>query len=197
MRHHDVFRKIQETLMADINVLGIMLMGSVASGSALPESDLDIMILNDKDYFITDIVDGIFVEYIFTTYETRLNKLLNNDMEVYHFLGSNIVYDVDNKLSTLMSVAKDKKNSFKTSQETKKHISHWLTSVKTKLLSAINSSDTLKQNFIVSTNSWKIIEAIWAINDTPVPPSGSVIRYKNDLIIKVSPLSRHNLLKAK
>ena len=47
----DIFYKIQDQLKTDKNVSGIMLMGSVAQGNALPESDLDIMVLWDPTNF--------------------------------------------------------------------------------------------------------------------------------------------------
>jgi len=162
-------------------------MGSVAQGNALPESDLDIMVLcnenSSKTNFIDDIIDGILVECSFDTYESRLQKLLNNDIQVYRFLNNKITYDTNGELSELMKIALDKYRNFITKHEIKNQISHWLLSTKIKLLSAINSHDTIKQNFIVSTNSWKIIEAIWAVNDKPMPPQSSVLRFKNELLV--------------
>ena len=86
----DIFYRIQDRLINEENVSGIMLMGSVAAGNALPESDLDIMVLGSKNLFETELIDNILVEYSFTTYKDRLRKLLNDDMEVYHFLNSKI-----------------------------------------------------------------------------------------------------------
>ena len=177
----DIFYEIQERLKKDKSVTGIMLMGSVAQNTALPESDLDIMVLSNENLFKTEIIDNILVEYTFTTYENRLQKLLSNEMEVYRFLNSKITYDIANKLAELKNIAVDKYSNFKASQETKNQISHWLLSVKIKLLATINSHDILKQNFLVATNSWKIIEAVWAVNNKPVPPTSSVMKFKNEL----------------
>ncbi len=171
-----IFSKIQEQLKKEKFVSGIMLMGSVAQNNASAESDLDIMVLSNENSFKTEICDGVLVEYIFTTFDTRLQKLINNEMEVYHFINNKIIYDKDNQLHYLMEIAIEKYNNFTTEKEIKAQIYHWLFSTKIKLLSAIKSSNILKQNYIVSTNSWKIIEAIYAINDKPVPPSSAVIR---------------------
>jgi len=177
----DVFYKIQKQLIKDKNITGVMLMGSVARGEASPESDLDIMVLGGDNCFKTEFADNIPVEYIFVTYDYEMQKLLNTDMEAYHFLNGKITYDVHDKLNELRQTALDKYDNFKTSQEMKNGISYWLSSARIKLISAVNSNDVLKQNFIVFTNSWKVIEAIWAVNDKPVPPSSSVIRFKKDL----------------
>jgi Nucleotidyltransferase domain. len=177
----DIFDRIQQKLKSDKSVTGIMLMGSVAHGDALSGSDLDIMVLCDENCFKTEVIEGILVEYIFTSYDCRLQKLMNSDIEVYHFLDSKIPYDAAGKLKDLQNAANEIYSKYKTSPETKKQISHWLLSTKTKLESAINSNDLLKQRYIVSTNSWKIIEAIWAVNNKPTPPQSSVIRHMNDL----------------
>ena len=181
MKQLEIFYKIQERLLTDADVSGVLLMGSVAQGTALPESDLDIMILCGKNEFRTSFVDGVPVEYIFTTHDFRLRKLHDNDMEVYHFLNSKITYDASGKLDELMKLALEKYNNFKTKPETKAQISHWLSSARLKLIAAINSKNMAERNFITATNSWKIIEAVWAVNDKPVPPSGSVTRFKNTL----------------
>ncbi|BCN30913.1 nucleotidyltransferase domain-containing protein [Anaeromicropila herbilytica] len=181
MIQFELFSKIQEQISQDTSASGIMLMGSVAQNIATPESDLDIMILCNENYFKSEIVDEILVECIYTTYDNRMQKLMDNEMEVYHFINNKITYDKYGQLHDLMEIAVDKYNNFITKQETKMQIYHWLYSTRLKLLSAISSKDTLRQNYIVSTNSWKIIEAIWAINNEPVPPSSSVLRFYNTL----------------
>jgi hypothetical protein len=44
-----------------------------------------------------------------------------------------------------------------------------------KLRAALHNNDMLKTIFITSTASWKIIEAVWAVNDKPIPPISRVI----------------------
>jgi len=158
-------------------------MGSVAHGTAMPDSDLDILILGTDEKFIAKTIDGILVEYIYTTPQKALQKLTDSDMELYHYLGSRIVYDKDGELENLMSFAAAKYSNFVVSQKTKTQISHWLLSVKLKLLAAFAANDAVKINFLTATNSWKIIEALWAVNGKPVPPSGSVLRFIGELSI--------------
>ena len=179
----DIYDRIQEKLKSDKSVAGIMLMGSVAHGNASLGSDLDIMVLCDENSFKTEMIDGILVEYIFTSYDYRLQKLMNSDMEVYHFLDSEITYDTAGKFKDFQNIANEIYSKYKINSETKKQISHWLLSTKTKLEAAIKANDLLKQRYIVSTNSWKIIEAIWTVNNKPTPPQSSVIRYMNDLTL--------------
>ena len=86
-------------------------------------------------------------------------------------------------MNELKIIAVDRYNNFRTNQEEKDRIAHWLRSVRIKLLSSINSADEIKQGFITSTNSWKVIEAVWAVNNRPVPPSSSVMMLKKELSI--------------
>jgi predicted nucleotidyltransferase len=72
---------------------GIMLMGSVAQGTVSEKSDLDIMILGDTDKFIVETIDGILVEYIYCTVYTAKQRLMSDDMDMYHYLDNKIVYD--------------------------------------------------------------------------------------------------------
>jgi len=182
LKQKGILNSICLKLKNDENICGILFMGSVARGTAPPESDLDIMVLGECDKFVVETIDGILVEYIYTTPETAREKLINNDMEVYHYLGSLIIYDKDGQLERLMDFAVEKYNHFTTGPDVKKQISHWLSSTKIKLSSALNAKDAVKINFLTSTNSWKVIEAIWAVNHKPVPPSGSVALFKDSLL---------------
>ena len=58
-----------------------------------------------------------------------------------------------------------------------KGISHWLHSSLIKIQSALKANDELKASYIVQTSTWTLLEGIWAINNKPVPPAGSVLRY--------------------
>ena len=181
MKQKELFDSLCPGLTADERVTGIMLMGSVARGIAAPNSDLDILVLGEDEKFITETIDGILVEYIYITPERARQKLMDSEIEVYHYLGSCIVYDKTGELEKLMSAAVCKYNHFAAAPKHKTQLFHWLLSVKIKLLSALAAEDAMQTNFITATNSWKIIEALWAVNDKPVPPSGSVRRFMGDI----------------
>ena len=46
------------------------------------------------------------------------------------------------------------------------------------MLSAINSNDEIKVSYLLSTNTWKVLEGVWAKNNKPMPPS-SIAFVKN------------------
>jgi predicted nucleotidyltransferase len=163
-------------MRADSSITAVMLMGSVATGTETEGSDLDLFILGNKNKFSTDIVDDILVEYLYCTFETAQMKLEKIDMEVYHYLGSKIIYDLDGRLLKLIRAAMNKYQSHKASERELSELSHWLYSTKLKLTAAINTNNIMKSDFLTATSSWKLIEAVFAINNIPLPPAGRVLQ---------------------
>lgn len=190
----EIFNDEINNLKAFPNVYGVLLIGSVAYGRATESSDLDIIVLCNKDKFDSKYVNGILVETHFYTYDTMLRKLIANPSEVYKYLYSKIIFD-DGKLADIIQQANSIYNNYTTSESMKNEILYWLSSTKIKLTSALQENDLLKISYIISTNSWKVLEGIWAVNNKPMPPSSlafltqdtlSVIPYENwftDLLI--------------
>lgn len=180
-------RKQLEILDKEIDLLqqnkstrGIMLMGSVAYGTATDESDLDILVLCDKDEFVSKYIDNILVEIHFQKLITMRKKLESNPMEVYKYIYSKIIVD-DGKLTELSAEAHEIYNNYKTPDKEKKNIVYWLLATKSKLLSAIKNNDDVKISYLVSTNTWKVLEGVWAINNKPIPPSSLAFNTHNVL----------------
>jgi len=182
MKQLDILEKLVDEFKKDETILGVLLMGSVADGSASDMSDLDILILCDKDKFEAEFIDDVLVECLYMKYETALYKLNNKVLEVYHYINSKIIYG-DKHLRELMAIAEGQYNSYKATIEEKKEIRHWLLNTRIKLQSAINRDESVVMNYITSTNSWKLIEAIWIVNNKPMPPSSSVIKFLLELKI--------------
>lgn len=176
----EILDKEIESLQQDKSVRGIMLMGSVAYGTATDDSDLDIMVMCDKDEFVSEYVDGILVEIHFHKYETMRKKLESNPMEVYKYIYSKILID-DGKFAELSDEAHEKYNNYKTPDKEKENIVYWLSAAKSKLLSAIKRNDAVKISYLVATNTWKVLEGVWAVNNKPIPPSSLVFNTHNIL----------------
>lgn len=181
MRQLELFETISLHLAKDNTIHGIMLMGSVAQGTASEKSDLDIMILGDTDKFIVETIDGILIEYIYRTVYTAKQRLINDNMDMYHYLDNKITYDKHGDFARLMLLATERYNDYVAPVKMKKQIAHWLRSTKIKIESSLSADDKVTTNFLVATNSWKVIEGIWAVNDKPMPPSSSVLKLSNKL----------------
>ena len=107
-----VLDKEIELLTKDNSVKGIMLIGSVSYGTANKYSDLDLIVLCDKDEFYTKEVDRITVELHYSKYETLLRKLESNPIEVYKYLYSKIILD-NGSLKALIEKQPDYARNFK------------------------------------------------------------------------------------
>ncbi len=167
-------------LKQDKHIHSVILMGSVAYGLATDDSDLDILVLCDEDNFVSKYVDGILVEINYQKYSTLKKKLESNSMEVYKYLYSKIIFD-NGKYVELYDMANEMYNNYITPEKEKESIKYWLSSTKIKLLSSIKTENDLKTSYLISTNTWKVLEGVWAINNKPMPPSSIVYNTYNKL----------------
>ncbi|MBJ8105776.1 MULTISPECIES: nucleotidyltransferase domain-containing protein [Bacillus cereus group] len=170
---------VAETLFID-KVNGCMLIGSVARGDAYPESDLDLYILLDdgqKKKFDSEMREGILIEYKYADFNQIQLNFKNNPMELYSFLEGKFLFDKSGELKKLKEIAKHEFENYRVSSDKVKGISHWLHSSLIKIQSALKANDELKASYIVHTSTWTLLEGIWAINNKPTPPVGSVLRY--------------------
>lgn len=175
MKQIDVLNSIIPKLKSNSNTTAILLMGSVASKTALPTSDLDLLILGDECKFQTEVIDGIQVEYLYITYDEAVHKLNTDEMDIYHYVGSKIMYDIDGRMIYLMRMAYGKFGNYKTPPHVKVALKSSLMGIKMKLTAYNDNSDRVNADFITVINSWKVLEGIWAINNKPMPPSGRIL----------------------
>ncbi|GAB6437586.1 nucleotidyltransferase domain-containing protein [Bacillus cereus] len=181
---HEQHEKLVQTIVAETlsmeKVHGFMLIGSVARGDAYPDSDLDFYILleeGQKKKFHSETREGILVEYKSADFNQIQVNFKNNPMELYSFSEGEILFDRSNELKKLKEIAAYEFENYRVSSDKVKGISHWLHSSLIKTQSALKGNDELKASYIVHTSTWTLIEGIWAINNKPVPPAGSVLRY--------------------
>lgn len=176
-KQRDIFYRELETLKRGGDVSGVLLTGSVACGCASENSDVDIIALCDRHCFETHFTDGILVETSFLTYEYAVERLNAQPMDVYHYLDAEIAFDSDGRLSQIMALAKQKYENYRTPQKVRESLYHWLMTVKIKL----ETADGLKERYLSRINAWKVLEAVWAVNDKPVPPAGTAYRKRGEL----------------
>lgn len=177
IKQRGIFNRELENLSNDRTVSGVLLTGSVACGCASENSDVDIIALCGRHCFETHFTDGILVETSFVTYEYAVEKLNADPMDVYHYLDAEIAFDRDGRLSQIMALAKQKYENYRTPQKVRDGLYHWLMTARIKL----ETADPLKKRYLAHINSWKILEAVWAVNDKPMPPAGTAYRKRGEL----------------
>ena len=97
-------------------------------------------------------------------------------MDVYHYLDAEIAFDRDGRLSEIMALAKQKYENYRIPQKVRDSLYHWLMTVKIKL----ETADLLKKS-LAHINAWKILEAVWTVNNKPMPPASTAYRKRGEL----------------
>ncbi|WP_439876480.1 nucleotidyltransferase family protein [Bacillus mycoides] len=183
-KHKKLVQTILNESLSMYKVNGLMLIGSIARGDAYPESDLDLYVLlenGQKKDFHSEMREGILIEYKYADFNQVQLNFNNNSMELYSFLEGEILFDSNGELRKLKEIAQHKYENYCVSSDKVKGISHWLNSSLIKIQSALKVNDELKASYIIHTSTWTIIEGIWAINNNPAPPAGSVLKYMQTL----------------
>lgn len=186
-KHKKLLQTILNESLYMYKVNGLMIIGSIARGDAYPESDLDLYVLlenGQKKDFHSEMREGILIEYKYADFNQIQVNFKNNPMELYSFLEGEILIDKSGELKKLKEIAKNEFENYRVSSDKVKGISHWLHSSLIKIRSALKVNDELKASYIVHTSMWTLLEGIWAINNKPAPPAGSVLRYIQALPIR-------------
>ena len=171
-----------EALKNDQSIYGVLLSGSLAYEKATEYSDIDLIVLSNKNEFVSRRVEGILIEEHFHTYEKLGEGLDKNPAEVYKYIYSKILFD-DGRLADLIKKAQFLFDHYKTPMEEKGKIKYWLTTVKDKLKGAISNKDSLKISYLLSTSSWEVLKGVWAVNDKPMPPSSIAFAFHHSLAV--------------
>ena len=106
----EILEKELQILKKNEKIEAVLLIGSVAYGTATDDSDLDLIVISNEDRFESKYVENILVEIHFHKYSTLVKRLNNNPNEVYKYLYSKIVFD-NGQLKKLIAKAKEIKTA--------------------------------------------------------------------------------------
>jgi len=179
-----VLQELVEEASQEEEIVGMLLTGSVARGDALPGSDLDVRYLLPEGrsrLFQSELHYGIVIERSYTDLSGAQSKLEVNPMEVYAYLDGWILFDPMGMLRDLTDRAKVLFETFQVPQQEVRGLLYWLRSAHLKMTVALRAGDLPKAAFVCSTTSWHILMGLWAVNDKPMPPNGSVLVHLKDL----------------
>jgi hypothetical protein len=182
--HQTLLQEIIDEASQQPDIIGILLTGSVARGDALPGSDLDLRFLltpGSSRPFSTEWRQGILVERGYADISKARRKLESNPMEIYGYLDGHILFDPQGVLADLREQARQRFAAYRVPDDERREIAHWLLSSRIKLTAALAARDTLKAAYLASTVSWQLLQGLWAANEKPVPPNGSVWVHLKDL----------------
>lgn len=184
MLHHALLQEIAEEMRQHEEILGLLVTGSVARGDALAGSDLDLRCILAPGHsrtFQSEFRQGILVERGYADMAQAQEKLETNPMEVYAYLDGQILYDPAAILTQLRAQAQHIFETYRMADQEQRALAYWLLTARLKIHAALKGENLLKAAFIASVTSWKILEGLWAANDRPMPPQGSVWVHLTDL----------------
>lgn len=162
----------------------MILTGSVARGEAYEGNDLDIIfVATQKIPFSEYRVNESLIEIGGDTLEEMLMRLEENPMYSYMYIDAKAVFDKGDNLLQLKARAQKILDNYSPTNEDKKALKKWLTSVIDKVKVARNNEDIEKVGFHISNVLWKTVEGLYMINDMPTPASTSALRRVNKLTL--------------
>jgi predicted nucleotidyltransferase len=177
-------QEIVEEASRQEEIIGVLLSGSVARGDALPGADLDLRFIlapGAKREFQRGLRDGVLVELGYADVTLAQAELETNPMEVYAYLDGRILYDPQGVLAHLQTLAQRRFATYQLPEPERERIIIWLEAARFKIRVAEREGQLLKAAFATGTVSWQIIEGLWAANNKPLPPNGSIWPHLKDL----------------
>ncbi|GHO65235.1 DNA polymerase subunit beta [Ktedonobacter sp. SOSP1-52] len=182
--YQTLLQEIIEEASGQEEIIGILLTGSVARGDALPGADLDLRFIltpGARREFHRGLRQGVLVEQGYADAAGAQYKLETNPMEVYAYLDGRIFFDPQGILARLKEQAQRRFETYRISEQEREKITSWLEAARFKIRVAERGGHLLKAAFVAGTVSWQVIEGLWAANNRPLPPNGSIWAHLEDL----------------
>jgi predicted nucleotidyltransferase len=106
----EVLDKVVNRLRLDENLLGILLFGSVASGTHTWKSDVDLIFVYETyeptSGLVNRFVDGIVVQYFFTTFDMLVQNLEAVPYLLHMFCDAELLFDRNDSIAPLIEKLK-------------------------------------------------------------------------------------------
>ena len=106
LKHESILEGLMEKAKGDENVLGILLFGSVASGTHTKTSDIDLVLVYESyqppSGLINRFVDGIEVQTFFTTLDTLVKNQETVPYLLHMFCEAKILFDRDDSVAPVV-----------------------------------------------------------------------------------------------
>jgi len=167
---HEVQRRLlaeELTQALAAGVLGFRVGGSVARGTALPNSDLDLWLYwPTARPFETEERRGLLIERHGHTLERARREVEEGGgLVLLGWVESRVLHDPGGDLAQIQAKARESLAVYRTPSAERRRLRHWLTSTLGKLEGTSGDAAT----FLVRTTLWTLAEALCAVNDHPPP----------------------------
>lgn len=176
----------------DANITGILVCGSLAHGTARPDSDVDlILVLREERDWPTRRrrYSGVVVEQLARTFDGWIESFspsrVGDESWGYAFIEGVALSDPKAVIRQLADAARQAHASYRTPDPIKEHFSWMWEHARPKMEAVLRTRDTTEIGWAAAVLTDPIVQTLWAINDLPLPSRdlGYLHRHLDDLKI--------------
>jgi len=171
--HRSIVTDLIAELQRDERISGALLIGSLGRGTALPGSDIDLLLLIPDGLGTTRLYrnherHGVLIEFHYRDVATARAQLKENTTWTYAYLSGHILYDPAGSLAELIAVAHDRYMAYRSSDEAKRRAAFIVDRTREKLQAAVDAEDALRAGGVASTYASAILDGLWTAFDRPI-----------------------------
>ncbi len=189
--HTSALEAILAEFKTNANVLGVILVGSLARGTARRDSDIDLLVVQaDGDRVTERRSHGpIVLECTFRTAKMWIAQFtplqVGDESWGYAFLDGVILYDPSGVIAELVDRAAKAHAAYRVPKQIVDHFLWLWSHLRPKMESVLQSEDATEIGWSAAIMMHPVIQTVWVINNLPLPSLdlGCVQRHLNDLTL--------------
>lgn len=169
----------------------MLLSGSLARGTARPDSDVDILVVATMlpedlpQYGATDQLPPVdLLVHTASQWRRRFTPdRVGDESWGYAFLDAIVLHDLDDVVAGLVADAEDLHARYRTPAPIKAHYAALWRHVRPKMLAVHRRGDPVEIGWAAAVMTNELLRTVWAVNDLPNPSLdlGTVQRHLDDL----------------
>lgn len=190
--HREVLDEVLAELLADPGVLGVMLGGSLARGTARTDSDVDVLVVSSEetgDASWRSRARRLPVDFlVHTADQWRVHfapDRIGDESWGYAFFDGVVLYDPQGVLARLALDAVEIHARYRVPVPIKDHYAGLWGHLRPKMLAVLERDDPTEIGWAAAVLTNELVRTVWAANDLPNPSLdlGTFQRHLGDLTV--------------
>lgn len=190
--HRSVLEALVAELKADPDLRGAMLGGSVARGTARPDSDLDILVVAaapDGAAPWRSRTRALPVDFLVHTADEWRKRFapvrVGDESWGYAFLDGVVLHDPEGVVARLAASVVDIHARYRVPTPVKSHYASLWQHVLPKMQAVLRRDDPVETGWAAAVMTSDLLRTVWVVNELPCPSLdlGAVQRHLDDLTV--------------
>jgi predicted nucleotidyltransferase len=186
-------------LVADPDVIGVLLGGSLARGTARADSDLDVLVVTSGREGAAPwrtLSRPVPVDFVVRTAEEWQRHFtpdrIGDESWGYAFLDGVVLHDPDGVVARLVESAAEIHARYRVPASVKSHYLSLWRHVRPKMIAVLRRDDPVEIGWAAAAMIDDLVRTVWAANDLPNPSLdlGTFQRHLDDLTVPLGVPSR-------